>query len=736
MRDVPLLFALNFANPALLWGLGAASLPIIIHLLNKRKFREMQWAAMQFLLAAIRKNSRRIRIEQWILLAVRTLIILLIVSAMAKPFLESLGALPVIAGQRTHHVLVLDGSLSMAYAPGEQSRWQQAKALAAQLVKDARRGDALSVVLMADPPRILIKEPSPNQAEVLKEIEGITLPHGGTDLPASFAAVDRVLEASSIPQKEVVFLTDLQAASWRRPEGAGDDGLKRILANFTQRRARSVVIDLGKSGDENRAVVDLKLNAPIVTAGASALVRATIRNFGPNRAESLRARLIVDGQLGPEQVVDVPVGEPVPVVFNHTFSAPGDHVVEVRVDDDPLKLDDQRWLAVPVREYLRVLLVDGHFKPEPFEAETDYLAAALNPAADSSGAPSLIHTDVVSESQLSRRDLTPYDTVVLCNMPQFSESEVAALDDYLKQGGGVVVFGGDQVVRDNYNRLLYADGKGILPAAIGPNVGNAAKKNEASFGFQTLGYRHPIIEEFASESDKVQASLTGARTWEFHKLLLPKGSAAKVALGFDNGDPAIIEAPRHRGTVIQVATSADAGWTTWPLHKSYPPVMTNLVLEAASGRLAERNVRVGQPLDQALPPSGAAAPVTVVLPDKRTIPSKLKAAGGVSQLHFDETELSGTYQVKIGPPLALESLFAANPNPVESDPAKLDRAGLAAALPGWNFAYLTNWRELSSNAAAVSRRGELHRPLLYAVLALLVVESILAWRFGHHAPRA
>src|SRR3954454_19368199 len=110
--DFPIVLALNFANPALLWGAAAASLPIIIHLLNRRKFREMQWAAMRFLIAAMRKNSRRIRIEQWILLGIRTLLILLVVSAMAKPFLESLGALPILAGQRTHNVLVLDGSLS------------------------------------------------------------------------------------------------------------------------------------------------------------------------------------------------------------------------------------------------------------------------------------------------------------------------------------------------------------------------------------------------------------------------------------------------------------------------------------------------------------------------------------------------------------------------------------------------------------------------------------------------
>src|SRR5690242_378596 len=105
----PLVWALGFANGPLLYGLAAASVPILIHLLNRRKFREMPWAAMQFLMAAIRKNQRRIRIEQWLLLAIRTLLIVLLVSAMAKPFLESFGN--VIAGRRTHRVLVLDASL-------------------------------------------------------------------------------------------------------------------------------------------------------------------------------------------------------------------------------------------------------------------------------------------------------------------------------------------------------------------------------------------------------------------------------------------------------------------------------------------------------------------------------------------------------------------------------------------------------------------------------------------------
>ncbi len=118
--------------------------------------------------------------------------------------------------------------------------------------------------------------------------------------------------------------------------------------------------------------------------------------------------------------------------------------------------------------------------------------------------------------------------MILCNIAQFNESEVKTLTDYLKQGGGVVVFGGDQVVADNYNRWLHDDGKGLLPASIGPSVGDATQK-KGSFGFNPLGFRHPILSAFEGESDQVKAGLTGARVWQYEKLKLPKDSTAEVA---------------------------------------------------------------------------------------------------------------------------------------------------------------------------------------------------------------
>jgi Aerotolerance regulator N-terminal/von Willebrand factor type A domain len=725
---LPPLWALGFANPALLYALAAAGVPIVIHLLNRRKYREVPWAAMRFLLAALRKNRRRLRVEQWLLLAIRTLVVLLVVAAVARPFLESFGA--VMPGSRTHRVIVIDDSLSMGYTAGESSRFAQAKAVAAQLVKDSHRGDAISLILMGSPPRVVIADPTQNLSVVKKEIDELTLSDGGTDLAMTLEKINNVLEISPNAQKEVVFLTDLQTASWRPPVESADK-IKRALVKLETYRPRSVVIDLGKSGGDNRAVTDLKLEIPVVTVGAPVLIRATLRNFGANRADGVRARLTADGRLSPEQPFDLPTAEDVAAVFRQQFDTPGDHLVEVSIDDDPLAIDNHRWLVVPVRESLNVLLVDGHFRSEPYQAETDYLAQALSPSEESPGQPRPIHVEVISDSQLSRRELSPYDVVVLCNIGQFSPPEVTALDEFLKQGGGVVVFGGDQVVSDNYNRLLYEDGKGLLPAAIGPSMGDAAKK-QAAFSFNPLGYRHPIVVAYQGETEPVTSGLTGEFTFQYHKLVLPPNSAAEIALKFNTGDPAVIQSKRHQGTVFVVATSADIGWTTWPVHKSYPPVMQEIVLRAAAGRMSERNIRVGQPFDQSFPSAGAAAPVTVVPPRGAPVAAKLQPAGGISQLHFDQTDVSGRYEIRIGPPLARESSFAANTDPAESDLAKLDRAGLAELLPGWNFLYLTNSRELTTDSSSVRSRGELHRPLLYGLLILLLIESLLAWKFGHH----
>ena len=229
----------------------------------------------------------------------------------------------------------------------------------------------------------------------------------------------------------------------------------------------------------------------------------------------------------PSRRIDLPVGEDQPVAFNHTFSSPGDHLVEVQLDPDPLKLDDRRGSPCRFANTLNVLLVDGHFKSEPFQAETDYLAQALNPAADSSGPPSVIRCggglrrSVVSPGTRRR---TTWSS--LCNIAQFTETEVAALDDFLKQGGGVVIFGGDQVVPENYNRLLYRRRQGLLPAADRPQRRRRGQEGVVASASTRSGFATRSSSRSRSESDAVVAGLTACQD-----LAIPQAEAAERLAG-------------------------------------------------------------------------------------------------------------------------------------------------------------------------------------------------------------
>ena len=129
----------------MLWGLAAGAIPIVIHLLHRRRFQTVPWAAMRFLLAATKKQSRRIKLEQLLLLLIRTMIILLVALALSRPIAETLGEYIQTEGPR-HRIIVIDATLSMGFTPNGNTRFERAKQLARQIVSSAKPGDAINLV--------------------------------------------------------------------------------------------------------------------------------------------------------------------------------------------------------------------------------------------------------------------------------------------------------------------------------------------------------------------------------------------------------------------------------------------------------------------------------------------------------------------------------------------------------------------------------------------------------------
>ncbi|MBN2578483.1 MAG: VWA domain-containing protein [Pirellulales bacterium] len=751
--------AFGFAHLPMLGWLAAAAVPVVIHLLSRRRYREVSWAAMEYLLAAVRRHKRRMLFEQWLLLAVRTAIIILIVLAAAEPYRRRT-ALIFAPGENTQRVLVFDGSYSMAYRPAEQSRFDRAKELARQIVENSPQGDAFTLLLMSSPPRAIVAAPTVERAEMLREIESLALPQSVADLPAALTLLEKHLsqarrENPRLARQQVFFLTDLQRITWEpQLAGAALTAFRRRSAAVAE-RAALVVLDVGQPAAPNLAVAALRAFDLPALQDRQIHFETLLRNFGGQAKSNQPVELLVDGRKVEQKLIDVPPGPETAVDFTYRFIAPGDHAVEIHAPGDALEVDNRRWRIVPVRAALRVLCIDGRPSGGGIQGTADYVSLALAPQP--SGVPAPVKVEAAPESALLERELSHYDCVFLCNVAQFTDHEARLLDAYLQAGGNLVILPGDQLKPDRYNRVLGAPQAGkasvegrwsmvenprrpttndqrptnperirLLPARIDKLV------PRDRYRLDPRGYRHPLLSAFRDHGEK---ALLTTPLFEYFKLDVPKDSSARVALAAAGGDPLIVEETIHRGRVVLLAIPIDEPGTPLPRWPSFLPLIQEILAFCVAGEAEQHNLRVGQPLVVRLPEATVGLDAELQTPDGRLIALTPETSSSAAAWRFTETWQSGIYELRFSDPARGRRLYAVNVNPAEGNLAAVSPDRLRNDVwPGVACTIQTTWQDLDRPGATPSWAAPtgLQVELLYGVLCLLFFETLLAWRFGHH----
>jgi hypothetical protein len=742
-----------FESPAMLGWLAAASAPLIIHLLNKRRFQESSWAAMQFLLAAVRKNSRRVLLEHWLLLALRTLIILLFVTAAAQPGMQTLG-LTTPTAERTHRVVVVDASLSMDYRPtGKASYFEQAKALARQIIDQGRPGDAYSLVALASPSRAVTSQPLLNRDDLEALLPTLQQTHGAGDLASCLNEIDRVIaktkeQLPQIRRREVHFLTDLGKHTWEPGDDAkrGGEALDAFQARCQRWGSETTlaVVDVGSADAENIAVIDLAADEPFGVVGLPTTIRAVVRNFGRNAKSGVTAALLLDRRKVDEKTIDLDPGAEMTIVFDAPASAtprePGARVYEIELAPDNLPADNRRSLVLQVKPHLRVLLVhEPALSPDAeFGVRNLETALRLKPGADAAES-SPVQVDVAIEADLRRRDLADYDAICTVDVRRFAGETIRRLHAYVQAGGGLIVFLGPRVDAEHYNTQLAAGDLRLLPAKLGPLV------DEPQYRLNPLQYAHPLLAEFRGRE---QGGLLNTPVYKYFRLDSAAAPQTQRVLEFLNAakDPLLVEETIGAGRTLLLATGIEKTWTTMPLSPSFLPVVQEMLSFAVGGRASQHGLLVGEVLQGTFKRTTATATVTVDPPPSEAArgsaasPAAIPpAAEVVPQGEFyrwslADAPLAGIYTAHISGPPAVVERYAVNGDPRESDLVKLPSVRLTDR--NWSqirFAYGTDVRDFSDSApqfVAATGGNNWPRNLLLCAFAAALVETWWAGRIG------
>ena len=484
-------------------------------------------------------------------------------------------------------------------------------------------------------------------------------------------------------------------------------------------RASVELIEVVDRDEPNWAVTRLAAGTSLPVVGDRIPLEVELESFAREDSRK-QLELLIDGNPVAEKTVNIAPRGRATTTFLHAWNTPGEHRVEVRLSADVLELDNHRYLSLPVRETLRVLCIEGE------QNAAKYLALALAPGGD---VRSRIRPETAAENALIETDLSRFDCVWLCNVGRFGREEANLLYRYVSSGGALIVSLGDQCQAENYNQELgeAASGHRLLPARLGPLVGNATHR------FDPRGYGHPLLEPFRGQE---RSGLISTPVWRYLQLTPVDGSRARVALQFENGDPAIVEETIARGQVVLLATAVSLSsmdlstqpaiaWTALPTWPSFPPLVHTILQFALSTQQQVRNAIVGEPLvasaNTATPPPLA----TVTTPDNRTERIPVNDEGLDHQWTFDATQISGFYRIQYGTDMDSGPSFAVNLDTRESDLALVDR-GL---LP-------SQFREAPAEPVVISARTgvqdqwPLFRLALLLVVALLLAETLLAWRLG------
>ncbi len=752
MISIGFILAFGFSSPALLLGLVLAGIPLLIHLLHRRRYVEHRWAAMQFLVAAMKRESRRVRLQNLILLLLRTLVLAGLVFAFARPFLDADDGL-LNSQQPVHRILVIDASCSMQFEDvaaassveaDEQraagTRFARAKQILREQLEAGRRGDAWNLVRIDGlEPLAIVGQASFRADAVSEEVDQLKVSDGRGDLLQTLTSVlELTKQAPELSRKEVTIVSDLQTALW----APANDATQKKLAELTKQiaaNARLSVISVGRASSSNSAVVSLNSGSSPAISGQPVEVTSVLRNFGTSPLREQIVELLVDGRIVDTRRVDLSPGIDVPVEFSPVLREAGQHLVEVRLESDALSVDNRRWLTVDVRDELRVLLVDGRSSGRARERASFYLERALAPSiasvsTDGSVAGSSIRPHVVTEGDLPSVALGDYDAVVLCDVGLLTEREAALLDAYVRSGGGLVVFPGDRTQPDSFNTRLFRDGAGILPAQIGEQV--SASGGENVLTFDARGFAHPVVAAFRGNPD---AGLESTITVSYLKL--EPSESASTALWFSDGSPALVERQAGEGRVVLAATGADDRWGTWAIWApSFVPMMHETVRFAASGRWQPDEYLVGDPVTVRLDARTTANSVEVRMPDDSTldvtVSSNSETDSDTVKAILEATNRAGIYQVEPNSLLTGDQkpqAFAVNVDPAESDLTPIDQQRLTTDLyPDLRLQTADSAEDKPTPPGSTSSPtvAALSRLLAWLVLLGLLVEPVLAWRFS------
>lgn len=684
---------MTFLNPLILFGLLSAAVPLIIHLLNLKKLKKIQFSSLAFLKEIQQTKIRRLKLKQLLLLIIRTLIVIFLVLAFARPTIKSI-SLPGSSAAKTTSVFILDNSFSMTKLSENGTILNEAKKTIKSIIQNAEEGDNFAII-----PAV---ENNSDKISLLKSKEHALRKLNETEFSSvtgnyfkSISQAIKILQESQDFNKEIFLFTDFQKNNFKLtgnnpalPEHTGSELL--------------YTINLASKAKNNAAVTQLISETAIFEKGKPLKFKTTIKNEGDNPQRNLVVSLFANGNRTSQKSIDLNPGEEKSVFLEAVSNKAGFINISAGVEDDELPQDNFRYLSVYIPEKIKTALICEN------EEDTKFLIPVLSNEI----VKNTIDLEIFTGGGISSFN---YDVIILCG--SVNANAAISVKNYINNGGRMILMPSVISTPEKYAAFLNSLDINASVKAIG-----SFNYEENYSEFDEIDYSHPVFADiFDSGTNKI-----GSPEFYYYFDIKFKGNARSI-ISLLQKVPFLSEIKKGNAEVLVINSAPSLSWNNLPLKSVFAPLITRSVFYLSSGSTASSENTAGNP-------------VPIDISRMKSTVLKVKIPGGGSEIvntdsvygrkyvSFSQTSVPGFYEVYDKDKLVYT--FTVNPDSSESGSAFLTESGFESFCRKINFnGKVRNIRNKDNPAAEINetRFGtELWKLLIIIVMLLAAAEMFIA----------
>lgn len=676
---------LTFIQTWVLIGLAGVAIPLLIHLFARQKVQKVYFSSVAFLKKIHSQRMRRMKLRQWLLLLLRTLAILFLVLAFARPTIKSVRR--VERGGASSSVLIMDRSLSMGgdrlFARARErmrsflvSMGEEDEAALLWLGGKTESGGSFTSYPESVEKQLLGESVSRERGQILDVLdEGIEL-----------------LASSNHLNREIFIIGDLQASGF---EDVTD-------STFSDWEGNAFVLPLVRS-EENVGIVECGIENRILQTGAPLRVYAIVRNYGRQDVGGLLLRLSLNGRTVAQEEIGLEAGQEKRVMFRVIPEDDGWISGAFRLDEDALSGDDERFFTAWIPERIRVLLM-GNRREDVVPFRRCLRTTGRHDAKFE------IHEVQMGEEWVGRLQTT--DVTVISNFSSLRQHEADGLRRFIEEGGGVFLWMGDDVdVRSLSGQLL---------ESVDLPIGNIRGSDGGGFlSLESMDYGHPLFQG-VFEEDRAHV-----RSPQFMKTVeLMSGPVGRIAT-LTGGGSWLVERTLGRGRILVSATGIEETWSDLAYTTFFTPLTIRSVVYLAAPEMDVETSLVGESLRWERPIDSEAATTNYRFetPEGEFVHVLPEVVGNRLRFTLGRAHQPGVYSLYQGDTLI--GMKAVNIDPRESDLRPMTGEALKDVLPSARLAIVDEDEDILEAVNRIRWGRELWRPMLVLAILALILEMII-----------